>query len=104
MSKDHKNLKLKKLSLNQTNQFGSLFLDYISDSKKLKPFFGAFPVLESFESQIEAKKASFQNRKVLHDALIKQYADLEVHPKVAQNLDKLAADNCFTITTGHQLC
>lgn len=97
-------MKLKSLSLKDTNQFGSLFLDYISDSEKLKPFFGAFPVLESFENQIEAKKASFQNRKVLHDALVKQYAGLEVHPKVSENLNKLASDNCFTITTGHQLC
>lgn len=92
------------ISLKQTNQFGSLFLDYISNSEKLKPFFGAFPLLESFESQMEAKKASFQNRQVLHDALIKQYAGLDVHPKVSQNLAKLAEDNCFTITTGHQLC
>ena len=104
MSKDNNNLKLKNLLLKDANQFGTLFLDYISDSEKLKPFFGAFPVLESFGNQIEAKKTSFRNRKVLHDALIRQYAGLELHPKVSQNLDKLAADNCFTITTGHQLC
>jgi bacillithiol biosynthesis cysteine-adding enzyme BshC len=53
---------------------------------------------------MEAKKTSFQSRKVLHDALIKQYAGLKVHPNVSKNLDKLTTDNSFTITTGHQLC
>jgi bacillithiol synthase len=104
MSKDHKNLKLKNISLKDTNQFGTLFLDYISHSEKLKPFFGAFPVLESFENQMKVKKSSFQNRKVLHDALTKQYDGFDLHPKVSENLGKLVSDNCFTITTGHQLC
>ena len=97
-------MKKSSISFAQTNQFSNLFLDYISNSEKLKPFFGAFPVLESFGKQIEAKKSSFQNRKVLHDALVKQYAGFELHPKVSQNLDKLLTENTFTITTGHQLC
>lgn len=97
-------MKIKSLLLKDTNQFGSLFLDYISQSEKLKPFFGAFPILDNFKTQIEAKKVSFHARKELQLALQTQYAGLELNPKVASNLDRLQNDNCFTVTTGHQLC
>lgn len=91
------------LPLQNTHQFAGVFLDYLSDSEKLKPFYGAYPNLDNFADQINDKK-SFPYRKELQSAILNQHDGIELHPTVAQNIQKLATENTFTITTGHQLC
>ena len=91
------------LPLQNTHQFAGIFLDYLSGSEKLKPFYGAYLSLENFGNQINAKK-SFPYRKELQSAILNQHEGIELHPTVAQNIQKLASENTFTITTGHQLC
>ncbi|RYD32178.1 MAG: bacillithiol biosynthesis BshC, partial [Verrucomicrobiaceae bacterium] len=63
-----------------------------------------FPELASFAAQLEEKKASYspEARQRLVADLRAQYAELgtEVPPAVAANLDLLARDTTFTITTG----
>lgn len=63
-------------------------------------------LLDQFEQQIQlkAKHFSSQSRKALCDALSRQYQDIQLNGKVADNLVKLSNSNTFTITTGHQLC
>ncbi|MFM7770954.1 MAG: bacillithiol biosynthesis BshC, partial [Bacteroidota bacterium] len=44
------------------------------------------------------------HRKVLAEAIRKQYAGLELHHEVKNNIDNLEKSNSVTIVTGHQLC
>lgn len=60
---------------------------------------------ESFRKQIELKSKQFstEQRALLVKVLNEQYANCEVTEQVKYNLLKLAEDDVFTVTTGHQL-
>jgi bacillithiol biosynthesis cysteine-adding enzyme BshC len=87
------------LPLEETNQFSSLFLDYINQSSATEAFYGNFPDIQGFEKQLALKKFDVEKRKILVSALKKQYANTENHP----DLDILLDEKTFTVTTGHQL-
>ncbi|MEB2776678.1 bacillithiol biosynthesis cysteine-adding enzyme BshC [Algoriphagus sp. D3-2-R+10] len=91
------------VELHQTGQFSQFFLDYINGKKELLPFYTHTPKLESFKQAIAEKTFSEANRKVLCDVLQSQYANQEVSYAVASNIEALASDRTFTVTTGHQL-
>jgi bacillithiol biosynthesis cysteine-adding enzyme BshC len=80
-----------------TGAFSGLLTDYIAGSPALAPFYHRRPELAAFAAQLEEKKATYSPEA--------QYAELggAVPPAVAANLDLLARDTTFTITTGHQL-
>ena len=63
-------------------------------------------LLSKFEQQLALKKQQFssENRKVLQNALQKQYKNTNTSEAVLNNLNALAQSNTFTLTTGHQLC
>ena len=88
-----------------TNYFSSLICDYLDQKSELHPFYNRFPTLENFGDQIREKKASFsdQNRKVLVDALLKQYHGFSVSESTQSNIESLTQNTTFTVTTGHQL-
>lgn len=92
----------------QTGFFSGLICDYLDQHENVKPFYHRFPDLENFEGQM-AEKKSFpsSNRKVLADALEKQYALLNKPTNGVEaslkNIELLRNDNTFTVTTGHQL-
>ncbi|MEB2784691.1 bacillithiol biosynthesis cysteine-adding enzyme BshC [Algoriphagus persicinus] len=91
------------VELHQTGQFSQFFLDYIDGKKELKPFYTHSPKLESFKQAIEQKAFSEENREVLCDALRGQYASQKVNDAVSSNIESLASERTFTVTTGHQL-
>ncbi|MGI4741889.1 MAG: bacillithiol biosynthesis cysteine-adding enzyme BshC [Janthinobacterium lividum] len=90
-----------------TGAFSGLLTDYIAGSPALNPFYHRRPELAAFRAQIDEKQAAYpaEARQRLVTDLRAQYAELggEVPPAVAANLDLLACDTTFTITTGHQL-
>jgi len=90
-----------------TGAFSGLLTDYLAQKPALAPFYHRFPELASFAAQIDEKKANYspEARQRLVADLRAQYAELGtgVPPAVAANLDLLARDTTFTITTGHQL-
>jgi bacillithiol biosynthesis cysteine-adding enzyme BshC len=90
-----------------TGAFSGLLTDYIAASPALAPFYHRRPEIAAFQAQIEEKQAAYspEARQRLVADLRAQYADLggEVPPAVAANLDLLAKNTTFTITTGHQL-
>jgi bacillithiol synthase len=98
-------MQLKKIAFQDTHTFNPFFLDYIQSAEKLKPFYSRFPSIENFTSQIEEKSNTFpsEQRKILVDALTKQYASLTPGNAVRQNIASLGDKKTFTITTGHQL-
>lgn len=99
-------MQVQQLSFQETGRFSTLICDYLSAKKELAPFYGAFPELDNFASQMEQKKKTFSThqRKTLVEALREQYAVLQSSKRVSENIDLLAQENTFTITTGHQLC
>lgn len=93
------------ISYPETNYFSSLILDYLAQKKELKTFYNRFPELTAFKEQVAEKQASFssENREVLVKALESQYAEVEISSSTKENINILAKDNSFTVTTGHQL-
>jgi bacillithiol biosynthesis cysteine-adding enzyme BshC len=75
---------------------------YAREDEALKPFYKYSTEYTSFAQIIEDKKQDKTNRKVLVRALLQQYSKLEMHKNVKANLEKLAAQNTFTIVTAHQ--
>jgi bacillithiol biosynthesis cysteine-adding enzyme BshC len=88
-----------------TNYFSSLICDYLDQKSKLQSFYNRFPKLEDFKNQIEEKQHSFSNehRKVLVQALRKQYKGVVPSDLTSQNIESLDKSTTFTVVTGHQL-
>src|SRR5690606_153093 len=91
------------VELQQTGQFSQFFLDCIGGKEELRPFYTHSPTLKSFKQAIEQKTFSEANRKVLIESLQSHYANYEVSYAVSSNIEALASDRTFTVTTGHQL-
>ncbi|MFP4096460.1 MAG: bacillithiol biosynthesis cysteine-adding enzyme BshC [Cyclobacteriaceae bacterium] len=96
-------MKIVKLSFFKTGTFSPIFLDYINNEEKLEPFYNHRPDLEGFKAQLKEKKFSQAQRNILTETLERQYKGFEQTETVSQNIAKLADDNTFTVTTGHQL-
>ncbi|WP_442845189.1 bacillithiol biosynthesis cysteine-adding enzyme BshC [Leeuwenhoekiella sp. H156] len=92
-----------KIPYSETGYFSKLICDYLDQDENLSGFYGHFPTLENFKSQIENKNFSAENREVLVSALRKQYEGLEHTPESLDALELLALPNTYTVTTGHQL-
>ena len=89
----------------ETGYFSQLICDYLDQKKDLAPFFNRYPAPENFGAQIKEKAENYPkaNRSVLVDSLRRQYDHVEVSKATQKNIDALAAENTFTVVTGHQL-
>jgi bacillithiol synthase len=97
-------MKLEKINLGETGNFSPIFLDYISKSEPIRPFYNLFPEKENFKLQIDLKSGfSGEKRVVLYNVLQKQYNQLQISEAVSKSIDLIQENNTFTITTGHQL-
>lgn len=94
------------ISFEHTNLFNKLVLDYFSKNDDVRSLFSFFPDKEGYE-QILNTPNLFEsiNRKPLVDALLRQ-SNLVSNTSAAslKNIALLENKNCFTVTTGHQLC
>ena len=93
------------ISYQNSGYFSKLMQDYLDQKPELKPLYNHFPTLENFEKQIVEKQSNFDNanRIPLVNTLKKQYQNIEISDSTKQNIELLALENTFTITTGHQL-
>ncbi|MBZ4043023.1 bacillithiol biosynthesis cysteine-adding enzyme BshC [Flavobacterium hibisci] len=93
------------ISYQNSGYFSKLMQDYLDQKSELKPLYNRFPTLENFEKQIIEKQSNFDNanRIALVNTLKKQYQNIEISDATKQNIELLALQNTFTITTGHQL-
>jgi len=97
-------MKLFKTSYEDTNCFSNLFLDYINNKKELSDFYNNFPNLSNFEKQINLKKTQKIDRELLFERINFQYSNISSSIKVKENINLIKNENCFTVSTGHQLC
>jgi bacillithiol biosynthesis cysteine-adding enzyme BshC len=100
---DSLKLRTEKIPLSDTSYFSSTFLDYLDQNPKLKDFVSTYPTPQAFEELIENRHFPAENRTSLVKVLNEQYAELALSGKLIQNIAALKNENCFTITTGHQL-
>lgn len=91
------------IDLEKTGQFSSFFLDYIHGKAELRPFYRHLPKLESFREAIHEKKFTAEKRKILCRSLANQYEGISLFKEEQHQLARLASENTFTVTTGHQL-
>ncbi len=89
----------------KASYFSRIICDYLDKDSALNAFYGNYPDIEGFKSQIDLKSASYslKNRNVLVAALERQYKGVVKSTKTRANLSDLALENTFTVTTGHQL-
>lgn len=95
------------IPFSKTGYFSSLICDYLAEKSELQSLYHRFPKLEHFEKQIQEKKAAkhtnVSERQVLKTALQTQYVTTDASEKTIANIERLADENTFTVTTGHQL-
>ncbi|WP_442265961.1 bacillithiol biosynthesis cysteine-adding enzyme BshC [Tenacibaculum sp. ZS6-P6] len=89
----------------KTGFFSKMMCDYLEQSEKLTSFYHNFPNSEGFKNQILEKKKTFSkiNRTVLVEVLKTQYVKENISESTSANIELLANENTFTVTTGHQL-
>ena len=95
---------IQKLPFRATGKFSELVLDYIERKEVLKDFVSDFPDPKNIAEQLKRKSTHGINRVLLTSELRKQYITQSHSDAVMDNIALLENDNCFTITTGHQLC
>ena len=91
-----------KIPYRETGAFSKLAVDYIDQLPSLKPFFVNPATLNGIEEAIAKRQIFSTNRELLQQALTEQYKGVSVTEAVANNLERLADKNCFTVTTAHQ--
>ena len=97
-------MKSQKLNLDFASRFSPLVCDYLTQNKKLKPFYNRFPENENFSKQIIEKENQKIDRDTLAQVLLNQNKDFDLSQKTQSNINSLSNNNVFTVTTGHQLC
>ncbi len=93
------------LPYHKTGYFSQLMCDYLERKEATLHFYHRFPNLENFHGQMQEKKEGFKSetRSILVERLKHQYANHQLSEATAANIEALGNENCFTITTGHQL-
>ncbi len=99
-------MRIKHIPFQDTGRFSQLICDYLNEDGRLQTSYGYYPSLKNLKEQMELKKRLYpkKNRSILVEVLQKQYKNIETDISVEKNLELLAQDNTFTVTTGHQLC
>lgn len=94
----------KSIRFQELNILNELIKDYLFDKKDLAPFITDFPSKESL-IKFKESRADFpqKSRTLIQEVFRDQYRDITSKIEVDESIELLGKDNCFTITTGHQL-
>ncbi len=85
-----------------TGFFSNIITGYLQKSADLAPFYQHSTDLAGIEAAIEARKKMPQHRNLLVAELEKQYRLVPSADPVQKNIQLLANENTFSITTAHQ--
>lgn len=86
----------------KTGLFSNLIKDYITSNGTARSYVAYEPTYAGIEAAIAARKKIKAPRKELVSVLNKQYQSLQDTSVVQANIDLLAQENTFAITTAHQ--
>lgn len=93
------------ISYRKTGYFSDLVCDYLDKKDNLRNLYNNFPDKEGFKNQIREKSKAYSeaSRAILVRSLKKQYEKSDTTAETWKNIQLLANENTFTVTTGHQL-
>lgn len=93
----------KTVSLASIGKYPSTLQAYLNEDERLRPFYSEFPTNKlGWEKVIATKQFSAESRAALVQSLKEQYNNYP-SSQVAKQIELLAQDNCYTVTTGHQI-
>ena len=95
------------ISYSDTGLFSKVLIDYVSGASSLKPFYDYTPAVSSFADVVKKLESYNYDRKLLSSTLKEYYnrnAPGLASDAILKNIELLNEKNCFTVTTGHQLC
>ncbi len=92
----------KSIPYQQTGYFSRIITDYLSGNGFLRNFYNHPVTSEGIDAAIQDREKFPTDRLLLVKTLKEQYAGMDPQRAVQKNLDDLAADNTFTVTTAHQ--
>ena len=93
------------LDITLAGSLQGLVLDYLKKKSELRPFYSVFPDMEGFKEALDKNPYASLNRDLLKEELIQQHQRVSnTSAETISNISKLGESNCYTITTGHQLC
>lgn len=92
-------------SLKLSGVLNNLMKDYLDKKETLAPFYDHYPDKNGFADFLKDDKYSSLNRGALSEILLKQSETVSnTSDKTKNNIHLLKHNECYTITTGHQLC
>ena len=94
------------ISLEKTNFFSKLFLNYSIEERRnsLREFYTYEPTFEGIKNFVDKNKYDLLDRNLLTEELKKQNEGFALSEVSKKNIELLKDKNTYTITTGHQLC
>lgn len=93
------------IKLSSTGTLSPLLNDYLDRKERLSPFYGFYPDKKGFGELLATQPYHDFDRKRLAEILRRQHATVSNGSEAsAKHIALLEHDNCFTVTTGHQLC
>lgn len=100
-------MKAEYIDYHDTGYFSSLMLRYLQQDEALSPFISHQPDLNGFKQLIDTKTVT-ADREILVKVLKEQYGEslklkAENKKPILDNIELLAEENTYTVTTGHQL-
>lgn len=98
-------MKIQSTKRQATNLFSEKDLLLSESQHELSDFIGIPFSKDAFQEQalLKSKEFSTDKRELLAKELNKKYASIQENEICKKNIDLLKNENCFTITTGHQL-
>ena len=98
-------MKIQSTKRQATNLFSEKELLLSESQHELSDFIGIPFSKDAFQEQalLKSKEFSTDKRELLAKELNKKYASIQENEICKKNIDLLKNENCFTITTGHQL-
>ncbi|TND08383.1 MAG: UPF0747 protein [Bacteroidetes bacterium] len=93
------------IPFSETGQFSKLFLDYVHDAERVRPFYTHRSDLQGFADALRELQSQSFDRETLAAVFEEQEAEqLAKRPELARRIGSLRSANTFTVCTGHQLC
>lgn len=90
--------------LNGVNGFSKLFIDYVTNFKKVEKFYEYnFGEIDNFKKRCEYLKKSYFLRDDIYDILLEQNRNFDCNENTFLNLSYLKDENTFAIVTGQQV-
>ncbi|MFK8102073.1 MAG: bacillithiol biosynthesis cysteine-adding enzyme BshC [Saprospiraceae bacterium] len=95
-------MQITRIPFDQVTELSKKDSAYATGDTRLRPFYQYEVALESFKAVMEDKQKQAVDRETLVEVLSNQYDKLTDTKLQLQQIEKLKAKHCYTVTTAHQ--